>query len=709
MRKLLMLYFLSVLCSVSFCEADAQQSDSAKYQTDEVVITGTRTEKKIIDIPYPVIRIDQSQYKYSQKVAVDDVLSTVPGLFLQSRYGNHDVRIQMRGFGSRSNTGIRGVRILLDNIPESEPDGQTRIEAIDFQSVGKIEIVRGNSSSLYTNAPGGVINFINDIDFNNTSVVNFNQFGSFDLRSNGLKATVNGSRTKFLLTYNYHNYKGFREHSNDYWHILNTVLQTKTSDLSELNVLGYVAYGLIKLPGSISQEAFDEDPYQPLQRDIDRDAKRVSNKGRFAVRYNQFLDKKYNNEIEVTGYGTIKYFERTAATYRLFDRYGLGGSFKYVNNSVIGGRNNEFTFGGDLFYQTGPVEEYNNINGIKGDILEAVVDETVSNTGAYFLNQFDFINDKFSILLSGRYDKVVFNSWDRLLGVRSSSRTFEDFTPKAALNYKFTPTIAVYTSFGQSFDSPATNEMDNYPLSSTFPQLLNPDLKPQKSQNFEIGVKGNLPYRGTKAFNKVYFEVTLFNSMIEDEIIPFDVNGSVYYRNAGKTNRKGAEVGANIEVVRGLNWNVAYTYSDFVYDEYIARVQTDTTVTDVVFSGNFAPSVPKNKFATDLSYERDFSRNATGFIKTSFQYVSEMFSNDENTASAPSYSLLDASLGLDLRFNKFNVLLSGGLNNILDEVYVGFININADPDRSNVNTRRYYEAGAPRNWYASLNLGYMFR
>src|SRR5512143_1173821 len=128
------------------------ESDTARvYEIDEVVITGTRTERKIVDIPYAIDRIGQGEYKYDRKVAVSDVLEFIPGLFLQSRYGNHDVRITMGGFVSRSNSGIRGVRILLDGIPESEPDGQTRIEALDFHSVGAIEVVRGNSSSLYTN------------------------------------------------------------------------------------------------------------------------------------------------------------------------------------------------------------------------------------------------------------------------------------------------------------------------------------------------------------------------------------------------------------------------------------------------------------------------------------------------------------------------------------------------------------------------------
>ena len=136
--------------------APGREDTSRTYTIDEVVVTGTRSAKKILDVPYPVERISGSDLFFDRKVAVDDALHAIPGLFLQSRYGNHDVRISMRGFGSRSNTGIRGIRILLDGIPESEPDGQTRIEAIDFNSLSAIELIRGNLSSAYTNAPGEI-------------------------------------------------------------------------------------------------------------------------------------------------------------------------------------------------------------------------------------------------------------------------------------------------------------------------------------------------------------------------------------------------------------------------------------------------------------------------------------------------------------------------------------------------------------------------
>lgn len=208
MKNVFLIFLL--YSSLAFAQANDPMPDTLYYQTDDIIVTGTRVAKKIIDIPYPVARIDKATYKYLPKSAVNNVIQDVPGIFFQSRYGNHDARISIRGFGSRSNTGIRGVRILLDGIPESEPDGQTRIEAIDFNSVGSIEIVKGNSSSLYTNAPGGVINFINEIDFRSPSFQVFNEFGSFGYRRNGFKSLSLGENFKLMTTYTYHNYRPAR-------------------------------------------------------------------------------------------------------------------------------------------------------------------------------------------------------------------------------------------------------------------------------------------------------------------------------------------------------------------------------------------------------------------------------------------------------------------------------------------------------------------
>ena len=676
--------------------------DSLTYATDDVMVTATRVERKIIDIPYPVIRLKNTQYKFSKRVSIDNVLENVPGLFLQSRYGNHDVRVAIRGFGSRSNTGIRGVRILLDGIPESEPDGQTRIEAIDFNSIGSIELVKGNSSSLYTNAPGGVINFINDIYFPYSFATQFNEFGSYDLRRNGLKFGIRTDKYGFLGTYSYHNYKGFRPHSEDYWHIFNTVVDVLPGDGTNLQIFGYFVDGLIKLPGSLTKEEFEEDPYQAAQREVDRDSKRITTKGRLGLKFNTKFGKNNNQEIEIVPYGTIKYFHRTSRTYRIMNRYGLGSSFRYINRHNIGGLENEFSIGGDLLYQTGPVEEYDNIAGQKGDQLLFLTDEIQGNSGIYFSDFLELYGKRFYLLLTGRYDNVYFENKDMLLNSRSAFRRFEAFTPKAALNFKLTQSVALYTSYGLSFDSPAGNEMDNYPTSSIPSINLNPDLNAQESRNFEIGIKGNLRSFDERLFNNVSFEVTFFNIFIENEIIPFEVYGDVFFRNAAKTIRNGLEVGGSVDIIEGLNLQASYTFSDFTYDEYIAlNIDQNLDTTSQNYAGNYAPSVPEHNLFFAAAYSHQFMHNITGFVRGSLRYVSGMYVDDANSDKTDDYTTLNAGIGLDMVFGKFNLLFSGGVNNISDLVYAGFVNINSSDGR-------YYEAGEPRNFYGSINLGYAF-
>ena len=676
--------------------------DTLKYETDDVVVTATRVEQKIIDIPYPVTRLKSSQFKFSRRVTVDDVLGNVPGLFLQSRYGNHDVRIAIRGFGSRSNTGIRGVRILLDGIPESEPDGQTRIEAIDFNSIGSIEVVKGNSSSLYTNAPGGVINFINDIYFPYSFATQFNEFGSFDLRRNGLKFGVRTDKYGLLGTYSYHNYKGFRPHSEDYWHIFNTVVDLLPGDGTNLQILGYFVDGLIKLPGSLTKDEFNEDPYQASQREVDRDSKRITTKGRLGLKFNTKFGKNNNQEIEVLPYGTIKYFHRTSAEYRIMNRYGLGSSYRYINKHTIAGLDNEFSVGGDFLYQTGPIEYYNNIGGQKGDQLVALTDETIGNNGFYFSDFLELYDKRFYLLVTGRYDNVYYETVDRLLESRNAFRRFEAFTPKAALNFKLTHSVAIYTSYGLSFDSPAGNEMDNYPTSSDPSILLNPDLNAQKSKNFELGIKGNILIPESQFFYNIIFEATFFNILIEDEIIPFEVYGDVFFRNAAKTNRTGLEIGGSIGVFEGLTLQASYTFSDFVYDDYIAlTVDENLDTLTQNFTGNSAPSVPKHNLFFALAYNYPITNQITGYIRGSIRYVSGMYIDDANSDKTADYTIFGTDLGFDMTIGRFNLLISGGINNIADKVYVGFININSS-------NGRFYEAGEPQNFYAGIRLGYIF-
>lgn len=704
MRKII--WFSVLLFSFGFIGDLYSQIDTNYYETEEVVITGTRTEKKIIDIPYSVNRVDQTQWQSTRKQAVNEVLNFVPGVFFQSRYGNHDVRISIRGFGSRSNSGIRGVRILLDGIPESEPDGQTRIEAIDFTAIGKIEVVKGNSSSLYTNAPGGVMNFLSDIDFNKSFMLLDNDFGSYGLIKNALKVGINSDNTRFMLTTSYENYDGYRQHSNENQTRVNATLISEISSKTTLKVFGYYVNGLIKLPGSQTLQEYNTDPLSSDATTLARDLKRITKKGRLGITYNTRFGKDDSNIIEFTGYGTIKDLERTDSRYRIFSRSGLGASFKYINYATIADRNNEFTFGGDLFYQGGPMNYFDNVNGQKGDISKAILNEKLGNLGFYLLDQYSVLPGKLDFLFSARYDRVTYTSEDWQNSSADTSRIFERLTPKVALNFKLTPKIAVYTSFGLGFDTPANNELDNYPSSSNGGRTtLNPDLQPQKSTNFEIGIKGSSQGIENKYFTNTFAEVTFFHSLIQDEIVPFVYDNAYFYRNAGKTRRYGIEAGFNTDIIRGLTLKAAYTLSEFTYIDYKALVIKSSPFTQTIedYSNNVVPSVPTNLLSAELGYTGNFAKYYSAFVKGNVRYVGSMYVNDKNVDSlkTEAYLLLGAQLGLAVNYKGLNVTAYAGVDNITEKKYVSFININ---DMGG----RFYEAGPFRNFFGGLKIGYVF-
>src|SRR4026209_547185 len=122
-------------------------------------ITVTRAPEPLDRVPYAVGVLDRNAMQRGQQtVGVDEALNNLPGVVVSNRYNySLDQRISIRGFGSRSNFGVRGLKILLDGIPQTLPDGQSRLTNIDFADIARAEVLKGASSSLYGNAAGGVI------------------------------------------------------------------------------------------------------------------------------------------------------------------------------------------------------------------------------------------------------------------------------------------------------------------------------------------------------------------------------------------------------------------------------------------------------------------------------------------------------------------------------------------------------------------------
>jgi iron complex outermembrane receptor protein len=447
MKKYLLIG-LFLITPISFSqerEREDEERDSVKYEIEELSITGTRTLKKIIDIPYSIFRVDKKELSYGKKVSAKDLLQDVPGLFLQNRYGNSDLRISLRGYGTRSNTGIRGIRILQDNIPVSETDGETVADEIDFTSLGGVEVVKGNLSSLYANAPGGVINFFTDLYFPQSFVRSISQVGKFGMKQTNGRMGIKSDNYRYTLSYNYRNVDGYRPHSSEYSNLVNSVYEGYVGSKSTISILGNYVRSFVRMPGSLTQEEYNTNPLQAYDIAVSQDFKRITKKGRFAARFKTFLGSNENNELEITGFAGTKNIERTdVETYTILNRYSAGSFLRYRNKTKIAGRENDFNIGMDYAFQSGPITDYDNIAGNRGLIINNEIEDNVSNLGFYFYNQINIFKNKMDFYVSGRYDKFVYarNSL-QFVGVRDTSRIFTQFTPKVALNYKLTNSVAL--------------------------------------------------------------------------------------------------------------------------------------------------------------------------------------------------------------------------------------------------------------------------
>jgi len=684
-------------------EEETEETDSLEYGLEEVTIVGTRTKEKIIDIPYSVFSVEKKELMFGKKVSARNVLMDVPGLFLQSRYGNQDIRISIRGFGNRSNTGIRGVRILQDGIPESEPDGETVIDAVDFTSLGGVEVVKGNLSSLYANAPGGVVDFKTDLYYPENFVSTNNQLGMFGFRQNGFKVGLKDSYSRFFLSYYYRNLDGYRDHSAEYQHLVNSVYEGYLGSRTSISVLGNYVNGLNRQPGSLTREEYESDPYMASSLAEAFDFRRITKKGRLAVKYRTGFGDIDEHEIEVTGYGGIKELEKSDNEYYTYaTRYSLGALLRYANRENIFNHQNVFTVGMDYAYQSGPITEFENISGNRGVSVENSSDAKVGNLGFYFLDHFNLIQNRMELFLSSRYDISSF-SRDVFIpyGYKDSSRVFNAFTPKIGLNYKIFQDVALYSSFGVSYDLPALSELENNALTSNPIYTLNPDINAQKSFNFELGVKGNIINESADFMKKVTFDVTGFYYKISDEIVPYIINEKTYFRNAAKTSRIGIETGVKTKPFEETELLVNYTFTNFKYDEFNAIEYTPTGTNEEDYSGNFEPSVPTHIVNFIFNYEFELIDEFSGLLQWDCDYIASQYVDDANSETAPDYFYGNMMVGINYNTELLGIIFYTGIYNIFDKRYVGFVNINDY-------FGRYYETGEPRSFYGGLNISLKF-
>jgi len=651
---------------------------------EEIVVTATRLSTTLNRVPGGISVVSQDEIQLArQQLALDEALSRVPGLFMQNRYNfAQDLRISIRGFGARAAFGIRGVKILVDGIPETLPDGQGAVDGIDIGAAQQIEVIRGPSSSLYGNASGGVVSVVSEggpeIPFATARL----SAGSYDFRKLQVKTGGQAGPMNYLLSLSDTEIDGYREHSQAENLQLNGRFDFELSgDSSFLAVINHTDQPVSNDPGGINAAQAAAAPRSARDLNVTFDAGEaleqtrvgfvyvlpIAERHELAVR-NYYVSRDFANKLPFQGGGAVE-----------IDRFFAGGGISYTYSGAAQDMANRLIVGIDLDDQDDDRRRFDNVLGALGP-LTFDQNERVKSRGL-FVQDVLTISDAIELSAGLRFDEVEFDVTDRFLsdGNDSGSRTLDDISPMLGIVADLTPTLTLYGTVSTAFETPTTTEFADPSGGGGF----NLSLEPQKATNYEVGLRGRLGQR-------TRYEAALFTINVEDELIPFETAGREFFANAGESDRTGLEFSIQSEPIDGLSFVLSYTYSDFEFDRFIDDSND--------YSGNTIPGNPEHLLFGEVSY----AHPSGVFGALDFLFVDDMFANNANSAISEGYTVANLRVGLDRTVGPLILSPFIGVNNVFDEVYNSNLRINAFGGR-------FFEPGPDRNVYAGVELRYDFR
>ena len=678
--------------------AGAQQSPPTPPPTlPPVEVTVTRdAARPALELPYALTRIvPDSSRPALRHVSFDEMLLALPGVSVANRNNpTQDPRISIRGFGARSAFGVRGVRVMRDGIPLTLPDGQTPTDYLDLESVGRIEVIRGSAGSLYGNAAGGVVEVRTADPPSDAIAGRVTGYGG----SYGLErwATAIGG-TSGIVRYQGDVSRtvqdGFRRYARQR-STSGTARMLVTAERGEL-ALSYTGYDtpIADNPGALTRAELAADPRQA-------DPAQVRKRARKAVEQSQLGltgTRRLTNGAEVSA--SAHYGWRTLDNPLTFaivdvDRTTAGGAARITMPVRWLGLEHRVSAGIDAQFQDDDRFNFANCNfdpplaaptaacpvlSQERGVVQLSQRERVSGVGPFVRDEIAFA-DRYRLTLGARADYVRFRVDDHLIAGAnpddSGERTLNAISPLVGFVARLGALHSAYANVSTAFETPTATELANKPDGSAG---MNPDLDPQYATTMEAGIKGALAGR-------VRYDVALFTTRVQDELIPFEVPGGAgrrYFRNAGSTRRRGGELGlAGSFGVTTVG--ASYSYSDFFFREYSVGAND--------FGDKRIPGVPNQQVQGYATV------NWRGWFATlEGQAAGGMYMDDANSLRSGGWEVANARVGGRVAIGDVALSPVFAVSNLFDRTYAGSIVVNAAAGR-------YFEPAPGRTVYAGMSV-----
>ncbi len=695
---------LSLVSASAVLAQEPVRGDTIALDTSRVrqlpEINVTRTTEPLQKVPYAVGVVDRTEFQRGQQtVGLDEALNNLPGVVVANRYNfSLDQRISIRGFGSRSNFGVRGLKILLDGVPQTLPDGQSQLTNIDFANIDRAEVLRGASSSLYGNASGGVVSFSSEPAAagpfaqrvrvqGGSGERDADDFYKWQSWTSGRSGNVSGT-----LSVSQFKTDGFRQHSAAEFRQVNAGMDYAVTGSTLATVrLSLADNPRGQNPGALTLTEYLANPDSAAANNILRGADKDAQQHQLALRVRHF--DAGGNEYEVTVFGLLRDLANplaappptgvtpTTGTYVAIDR-AVGGVRVSANRRLGSEQAPRLTAGVDLQRMRDDRQNFVSEGGQPTTSVILDQREQVTEFGPFAQLNWN-PSERWLVSGGARLDWARFDLDDRFTadGDDSGTRTMSAVSGNLGLSLSFGDHFVPYANVATAFETPTTTELANQPDGSGG---FNPDLGPQRAVNYEIGARG-------QPVPSVSYSVALFLGRVSDAIVQGpEIGGRAFFRNAGKTHNDGAEVGLNVTPAAGLTLRGSYTYARYRFTDYQLA---DGTVVD----GNRLPGVPEHfwRFGLRTSLPADF------FLDADHTISSSLVADDANTIYVDAWGagVTNLRLGWDGQSGQMEFAPFLGVNNLWDRRYVGSVTLNGVGGR-------VYEPAPRRVVYIGTVIGY---
>lgn len=684
---------LTILFTAHLSILLAQQPETDSSQTlQEVSVKAYEQNRKLLQVPASVAVISKAQLNRFSNTNILPALNSFPGVHMEERSPG-SYRLNIRGSSLRSPFGVRNVKTYYDNIPYTDPGGNTYLNQLGFYNIQSAEVIKGPGSSLYGAGTGGVLLL-------NTNRADWHSGLTFDYSAghwglNNLNANLRLGTDDVQNTINYQQIlsNGYRDQSELDRKVFTWDLAANVSDKGRIT--GHFLWGNLfyQTPGALNLTEYLSNPKAARPR-VGTTPGSVENKAAIyqkmflaGITFNQKFSEHWQNTTSFYGAATRLLNPTTRNYGRTNEPHTGGRSFFQFNKKFSDNTGLNFVTGLEFQQGISSVRIYSNKRG-NPDTLQT--DDEINNKVFSGFAQAT-LELPYSLFITAG---ASVNAQDITITRLSVSPVIEqkrkyknEIAPRLAVLKQLAKSISIYASVAKGFSPPTTAEL--LPSSG----IIATDLNAEHGINYELG------FRGTLNHGRVYYDITGFRFGLKNTIVQRrDASGADYFDNAGSTKQLGVESYISWQVfsqkkstVSNLKIYVSHTWNDFTYKDF-KQVASD-------YSGKKLPSVPKHTIAAGL----DIVSKPGIYFNLNYYYSDPIPLNDANTVYASSYNLLGARTGWKKNLHpKVLMELFLAMDNIFDVQYSLGNDINGFGGR-------YYNAAAPFNIAGGIKLNFQFK